>query len=739
MSDINFIKMSAGDSPGGGNNNSRFNGRTFTFNSSIRIDEIKDIRIATSQTQALKWEKTINPGTSIIKDKNKYTRQGRLIQLKSFALKIKVEYTERRQTQQEFLATASEQDIKAQQDLIFALGNRFSGTVASSQIKEVVSNSSPYNLAEQVIGGFKGLSTGAKPTKDFNKRIRPVLMQAGAADGSADKSSAQATAINAIFKNGESGAANLNKIVIEQGSNSSIQRSLKTHTTAPPETIKTTILSMLPANISAKVKEQATNAVDDQEAGVTVQDNIIKETKTEVKKQQVIAKNAGISLRPEDALNAAAGRSGTNCFANKIGGLLNVKSDLLGNIKSKLSGLPEGVTAPAGITVPDLIEGLDESTGKLSLNTNCNALVSKGKLTSDTGPTQVDNLGLSKSQWQGFFTSDTYKFKNIGTVQLLESILEGSSRYKKGISNQVVAIIVGWTNLFEGPPESVNAKTIHELTKESDLKNMIRTEGSASAAAAKIKANQKLFGIQSHFIIKRDGVIQEGRPIDEVRNFNGAFFDLTGVEVTIVANKAKPANIEQQKSLEKFLEVAYRVNPGVNVFGENELDDGTTGPGISISALRNKFDKANSIDNPEAGGNGPSKKQLAYIVPANVAKSSKTLSTQNKTFSIDRVLTKFESTDPETGLQIPVDEALTAANMENLGNDIFTNTTGLDANLQAAKNEAFNSASKILGDTNAKTLFAKLDKDKFSFDTLGKKLNIGKVADTVKLPPSLKV
>ena len=77
--------------------------------------------------------------------------------------------------------------------------------------------------------------------------------------------------------------------------------------------------------------------------------------------------------------------------------------------------------------------------------------------------------------------------------------------------------------------------------------------------------------------------------------------------------------------------------------------------------------------------------------------------------------------------------------MQNKLDDIFIDTTGLDANLQAAKNEAFGSASKILGDTNAKTLFDKLGKDKFSFDTLGKKLNIGKVADTVKLPPGLKI
>ena len=738
MSD-DFIKMTAGEAPSPRNGRSRFNGRSFTFNSSINFSEIKDIRIATNQTQSLNWEKTINPGTSIIKDKSRYSIQGRLIRLKSFALKIKVVYTKKLQTQQEFLATASEEEIEAQQKIIYALGNAFSGTVVSSQIKELVSNSSPYNSADQVIGGFKGLSEGAKPTKDFIKRVRPVLMQAGAADGSADKSSAQATAINAIFKNGESGAANLNKIVIEQGSNSAIQRSLKTHTTAPPETIKTTILSMLPANISAKVKEQATNAVDDQEAGVTVQDNIIKETKTEVKKQQVIAKNAGISLRPEDALNAAAGRSGTNLFANKIGGLLNVKSDLLGNIKSKLPGLPEGVTAPDGIKIPDLIEGLDESTGKLSLNTNTAAHVSKGKQISDTGPTEVNNVGITKSQWQGYYTSDTYKFKTIETIQLLESTLEESSRYKKGVSNQVVAIVVGWTALFDGPPEKVNAKTIHELTKLSDLKNMTRIKGSAEAAAAQIKAKQKLFGIQSHFIIRRDGIIQEGRPIDEVRNPDGAFFDQTGVEVTLVATRSNPANIEQQRSLEKFLEVAYRVNPGVNVFGEDELDDGTTGPGISISAIRNKFDKVNSIDNPEEGGNGPSKKQLAYIVPVNVAKGSKTLSTQNKTFSIEKVLTDFESIDPKTGLQIPVDEAVTAADMQSKLDDIFTDTTGLDANLQAAKNESFGNARKILGDANAKKLFGNLSSDKFSFDTLGKKLNIGKVADTVKLPPGLKL
>ena len=152
----------------------------------------------------------------------------------------------------------------------------------------------------------------------------------------------------------------------------------------------------------------------------------------------------------------------------------------------------------------------------------------------------------------------------------------------------------GWTDKIWGPPEKVNASSIHEISKASDLQNLITREGTVKKAIDRINSTPKIYGIQAHYLILTDGRIQRGRPIDETRNPDTSSFDLTGVQVTIVANTENPVNDEQLASLKKLISKAYKVVPGLNLFGDYEMDKTKLGPAIDMDSLRDVYGKVNS-------------------------------------------------------------------------------------------------------------------------------------------------
>mgnify|MGYP007000149493 len=111
----------------------------------------------------------------------------------------------------------------------------------------------------------------------------------------ADKTSSQTASLTTLFKKtGLSSTGNLNKVVLTQGSVNSIIDELKTHTTAPSKTIQTEARAVLPASLSTKIIDQAVTAIEDKDAGVTVESKMTKEVETEVKSKIKEAQNAGL-------------------------------------------------------------------------------------------------------------------------------------------------------------------------------------------------------------------------------------------------------------------------------------------------------------------------------------------------------------------------------------------------------------------------------------------------------------
>jgi len=290
-----YIKMQVGEAGSVKNQFSKFTGRTFVFGSKIRVGKIIQVRVATNQSQAKNWEKTFNPGTAL--DNTQYSENGNVITFPQLYSKIKVIYEVRAETQVEFEARATPQQLKAQQDIIASMTNGFTGQIATSKIQNLIGNFSSFSKSGETSNGIKCLTSSARPTKDFTKRPMIGELLAGAVDGSGDVTSTQTSALNTLFKSSKiTSSPRLNKKVYDQPSANAILNVFKNFTSAPKETIKEITKKVLPANLSPKVLEQATTAINDKDDGISLDSKITEKTKSEIKSKQKEIQNAGISL-----------------------------------------------------------------------------------------------------------------------------------------------------------------------------------------------------------------------------------------------------------------------------------------------------------------------------------------------------------------------------------------------------------------------------------------------------------
>ena len=727
-----FIKMQFGELPSAKNNFSRFNGETFTYGPDVRVGRTVQVRVAKSQSQSRNWERTINPGTPL--SQNEFTDDGNVITLVNRAAKIKVIYEERAETQAEFEARATPQQLKAQQEMIGALTSGFNGSIETSKMQNLIGNFSSLSTVGQISGGIKSITSSSKPTKDFTKRPMIGELIQGALDGSADVTSSKTTEHASLYKSSTiSSNAILTKKVFDQPSANAIINIFKQHTTASSDKIKEETKKVLPPALSAKVLEQADTTLNDADLGITLNSKVTEETKAEVKSKQKEIQEAALSLNP-DGIIPQGGRSPSGVFANLVAKVKDIVVKTGGPIPITIPNVPEGASLPKGVNLPPIIQGFNPLTGKTDFNTNTNKFVSKGSLTPDKGFSTALNLSKANSLFNGYSTISTYKFEFLESVDELVTEFEKSSRIKaENELNSILALIIGWTNQFYGPPEKVNAEEIHKNTKLSDQQTQINIKGTTEAAITHLtnKSVTKLYGIQPHYIILTDGRIQRGRPIDEVRNPETCLFDLSGIEVTLVANEENPPNQKQVESLNTMLKHAYGVMAGLNVFAETDINDGNTGPGIDVQALRDKFGKTNSIDNPEDGGVGLSRKQVAYIVPKDLAKTTTSSSTLNKNISTDKLLTIFERINTETGKVEPINfeesEKIINADIE----EISINKKGITEEIDAAFTKVKGSSLKIKGDSKITELQSGLNKSISQVDKTLKDFKVANVKDAI--------
>ena len=722
MSDFIEIKKKDGNDGKG----STFNGVVFTFATNIKVLELLEVRAKKTRKDADNPNKISQKVT-----KDKFTFNGTSITLFTGSQEFIAVSFIQEASEAVFNAKATPQMIEFRKVALSGIGADLKGIAESEKMKNVVANMSSFNSSGETKNGMQSIQEGAKPTADFSSRCRVVQLLPGAADGSADKLDGSATELTNLFKKGMKSSGNLNKAVFSFGSTSSIFNTLKKHTTLPDQKIKKETEKVLPTTITPKVLQVAKEAISDKSLGKTPADNIVQGVKKEVGNNLPKVRFAGFNYDPE-GLVPGASRSGANAIAQNLGSLLGTDRVVgaLGDVLQKLSGTAQGVVIPKGISVPNLIEGLDEQTGKVSLDTNVSKFLPKGELTRNVKPKTPTIVSSSPSTFKGS-SSVGHNFEFVDTVDELVDELASSSRVNTLRDDAISIMVVGFVgdDLYGGP-DKMNVEKLHESHLKDDklflieqglaagLTNSVATQR-ADAILGDVGTSDD-FGIQSHYLILTDGRIQRGRPVSKTRAADRDPYFKNGLELMFVAGGTNPVNAEQLRTFEEFLQRIYKVLPGLNVFGDNEVDQTLLGPGFDVGAFREKFDKDfQIIKDPSSDENKDlDRKTLAIVQPPKgvIAKSTVTqLQTKVNTTNPTSIAKGFETKDPKTGAEIKADIDAELANINNIIKDVNINQNDIASQIEVASTKSFAAAEKGFADLN------------INKKTAVKDLNVGKV------------
>jgi N-acetylmuramoyl-L-alanine amidase len=178
----------------------------------------------------------------------------------------------------------------------------------------------------------------------------------------------------------------------------------------------------------------------------------------------------------------------------------------------------------------------------------------------------------------GGSSSSPYEFTFISGVEELEADLRSPTR-------EITEVVVHWTASFLDQDHS-----------SQDIHNMHLARGFS--------------GMGYHYLIRRDGRIQRGRPINRTGahakanghnnksigiSLVGGYTCLSGTAGYEKLVGSESINAAQMNALELFLGAFYIVYPGGQAFGHSDTDPrGKIDPGFSVPQyVKNKFNKTN--------------------------------------------------------------------------------------------------------------------------------------------------
>jgi N-acetylmuramoyl-L-alanine amidase len=179
------------------------------------------------------------------------------------------------------------------------------------------------------------------------------------------------------------------------------------------------------------------------------------------------------------------------------------------------------------------------------------------------GSVTTRRVGSNKLLWSEATTPDE-AFSLIVTQEELEVELKSAQR-------EITEIIVHWTETNIN--QDIGAEEIHRFAAENGV------------------------GIPYHYIIRRDGSLQRGRPIDEIGGPLINNHDQYSIQIAFVGGINAPSeveeinrflskdslNIEQMKTFKVFLQKSYSAWPGVQVLGHEEIDRNHRDPGFNVT------------------------------------------------------------------------------------------------------------------------------------------------------------
>ena len=207
-----------------------------------------------------------------------------------------------------------------------------------------------------------------------------------------------------------------------------------------------------------------------------------------------------------------------------------------------------------------------------------------------TGSTQLPIMGIgdNDNNWEGAdtntwkdpdnSTSNGYKFTVVGGIEELEADFRSATR-------DITEVVVHWTGHYID--QDIGAEEIHATH---------RTAGYT--------------GIGYHYVVRNDGTIERGRPIQqEGRHAFTNGHNTYSIGVALVGGYTVPSNVglanppmgpesineSQRKSLKMIFNAFYKVWPGGQAWGHNDTDpENKADPGFSIpDFVRSNFGKYN--------------------------------------------------------------------------------------------------------------------------------------------------
>lgn len=103
---------------------------------------------------------------------------------------------------------------------------------------------------------------------------------------------------------------------------------------------------------------------------------------------------------------------------------------------------------------------------------------------------------------------------------------------------------------------------------------------------------KSFFGIRYHYVITRDGELQEGRTLDRVSPLTGVL-DKDAVTLCLVGGKDLEGNpednftVEQKQALRELITVLRSSHPDIEVLGRREVKrQRTSGPALDLDPFR---------------------------------------------------------------------------------------------------------------------------------------------------------
>lgn len=229
-------------------------------------------------------------------------------------------------------------------------------------------------------------------------------------------------------------------------------------------------------------------------------------------------------------------------------------------------------------------------------------------------------------------TPANYQFKEIGGYEELEKELRSASR-------DITTAVIRWSETY----------TNQNYTAEDLHKEHVRQQTAAVSLAsllAEAEIGNQIAGITYHYVIRRDGVIQRGRPLNLRTKTNDANLANHSVHVGFIAgwdgdlhdpsarlseNSILPA---QWRAFDAFLESFYKAVPGAAVYGFNEIvDTGARSPGFDVSTyISSKYKKKNvSVTRVS------SSEEIATTVPTYVESPSRTVAKEETFFKVPEI------------------------------------------------------------------------------------------------------